>query len=68
MKQTAVQWFASKVMYLNISPEEMHDFLQWFEEAKQMEKEQIKSAYIEGAWWRTFNYDVEKYYKETYEK
>ncbi len=55
-------------MTLNISPKEMYHFLDWYQEAKEMEKEQIKSAYIEGAWWRTFNYDVEKYYKETYEK
>lgn len=71
MKQTAVQWFASKVMYLKINPKEMHDFLEWYEEAKQMEKEQIKDAY------RVVDLDIqhedvgeinsEEYYKETYE-
>lgn len=72
MKQTAVQWFASKVMYLKINPKEMHDFLEWYEEAKQMEKEQIKDAY------RVVDLDIqhedvgeinsEEYYKENYEK
>jgi hypothetical protein len=49
MKQTAVQYFASKVMYLNISPKEMHDFLDWFEQAKEMEEGQIALAYSTGA-------------------
>jgi hypothetical protein len=49
MKQTTVQWFASKVMTLNISPKEMHDFINWYEEAKQMEKEQIKKAYLDSS-------------------
>jgi hypothetical protein len=40
-KQTAVQWFASKVMYLKMNPKEVFDFLQWYEEALEMEKEQI---------------------------
>lgn len=75
-EMTAVQWFASKVMSLNISPKEMHDFLEWFEEAKQMEKEQIVNAHghqsnvritAEG---NTLLYlkDGEEYYKEIYEK
>jgi hypothetical protein len=29
MKQTAVQWFASKVMYLKMNPTEVFDFLEW---------------------------------------
>jgi hypothetical protein len=49
MKKTAVQYFASKVMYLNISPKEMHDFLDWFEQAKEMEEGQIALAYSTGA-------------------
>jgi len=47
-KQTAVQYFASKVMYLNISPKEMHEFLEWFEESRKMEKEQIEDAFDIG--------------------
>ena len=65
-KQTAVQWFASKVMYLNISPKEMHNFLDWFEEAKEREKEQIKEAFLDG--YESHPYLAEQYYKESYEK
>jgi len=69
MKQTAVQWFASKVMYLKISPSEMHDFLEWYEEAKEMEKEQIKDAFTDLNYYTPFDSDVafEEYYKEKYE-
>ena len=72
MNQTAVQWFATRVTYLKISPKEMHDFLDWYEEAKEMEKEQIKEAYKCGACDLEIQYsDVgeinsEQYYKETY--
>jgi hypothetical protein len=68
-KQTAVDWFASKVMYLKISPSEMHEFLEWYEKAKQMEKEQIKEAFDNGYHIGYFdrNYNLEQYYKETYE-
>lgn len=47
-KQTAVQFLASKMMYLNISPKEMHEFLEWFEESRKMEKEQIEDAFDIG--------------------
>ena len=67
-KQTAVQWFASKVMSLNISPKEMHDFLEWFEEAKQIEKGQIKEAFIVGNCAKGTRLDSQKYYNQTYEK
>jgi len=69
MKQTAVQWFASKVMYLKISPSEMHDFLEWYEEAKEMEKEQMKDAFTDLNYYTPFDSDVafEEYYKEKYE-
>lgn len=68
MKQTAVQWFASKVMYLNISPKEMHNFLDWFEEAKEREKEQMKDAFTDPNYYTPFDSHVafEEYYKEVY--
>lgn len=70
MKQTAVQWFASKVMYLNISPKEMHNFLDWFEEAKEREKEQMKDAFTDPNYYTPFDSHVafEEYYKEVYGK
>jgi hypothetical protein len=67
MKQTAVQFFALKAMYLNISPKEMHDFLDWFEQAKEMEKEQIQDAYWDGIFNGEF-LDGEGYYNENYGK
>ena len=72
MKQTAVQWFATRVTYLNISPKEMHDFLDWYEEAKEIEKEQMGDTWVDS---RTFdkgdNYfgkqkSFDEYYNETY--
>jgi hypothetical protein len=65
MKQTAVQWFATRVTYLKISPKEMHDFLDWYEEAKEMEKEQIEDAYWDGIFNGEF-LDGAGYYNETY--
>jgi hypothetical protein len=70
MKQTAVQYFASKVMYLNISPKEMHDFLDWFEQAKEMERQQIVEAIsycLDGAMTEEEAYkEGEQYFEETY--
>ena len=72
MKQTAVEWFASKVMYLKMNPKEAFEFIEWFDQAKEMEKEQIKEAY------KIVDLDIqhedvgeinsEQYYKETYEQ
>ena len=63
-KQTAVQWFASKVMYLKMNPKEVFDFLQWYEEALEMEKEQMIEVSKEGIF---STHEFEQYYKETYE-
>jgi hypothetical protein len=61
MKQTAVKLFASKVMYLNISPKEMHDLLDWYEEAKEMEKKQMLNFYM----WMRMNEKAEEYFHYT---
>jgi len=58
MEQTAVQWFATRVTYLKISPKEMHDFLDWYEEAMQMEKEQMLNFYM----WMRMNERAEEYF------
>jgi hypothetical protein len=74
MKQTAVQWLALKMMYLKMNPKEVFEFIGWLEEAKEIEKEQIKEAYKFGAGDLEIQYsDVgeinsEQYYNETYEK
>ena len=51
----------------------MHDFLDWFEQAKEMEKEQIKIAHLNGQseWDIKGIADInkklaEEYYNETY--
>jgi len=71
-KQTAVDWLIKEVELISNSKGISRDkiielYNRAIQQAKEMEKEQIKSAYIEGCWWRTFKYDVEKYYKENYE-
>jgi len=74
MKETAVQWLALKMMYLKMNPKEVFEFIGWLEEAKEMEKEQIKEAYKYGSRDLEIQYsDVgeinsEQYYNETYEK
>ena len=42
--------------------------IQWFEQAKEMEKEQIKEAYSNGyeAGWDSEDWVPEKYYNETF--
>jgi hypothetical protein len=70
MKQTAVQFFALKAMCLNISPKEMHDFLEWFEQAKEMERQQIVEAVsycLDGAMTEEEAHkEGEQYFEETY--
>jgi hypothetical protein len=65
MKQTAVQWFALKLMHLKMNPKEVFEFVGWLEEAKEMEKEQITEAYLAGD---CHNETAEQYYNETYGK
>jgi hypothetical protein len=74
MKQTAVQWFALKVMHLKMNPKQAFEFIEWFDQAKQMEKEQIKDAHLNGqSEWDIKSLEdinkklAEEYYKETYE-
>lgn len=67
-KQTAVE-FLEKQYYDN----DYNIFQEDFEQAKEMEKEQIKDAYILGMEFiavdpNYYENDAEQYYKETYEK
>ena len=70
MKNTAVEMFATKVMNLNISPKDMHHFLEWFEQAKEMEEHEIAKAHTAG--FLAGDNNVYKggyvYYQETYKK
>ena len=71
-KQTAVQWLQDKLFELEIKIDsKTHEetfFL--FQQAKQMEKEQIKDAYKNGALTEFLKIselkDSEQYYNETY--
>jgi len=68
-KQTAVQWLAKelKKRYTSVN------FDKLFEQAKQMEKEQIKNGYVEGCgdWFlheATDKNRAEEYYNETFKQ
>jgi hypothetical protein len=71
-KQTAVQWLQDKFLELKIEIDsKTHEeafFL--FEQAKQIEKEQIKDAFTDGCIGELYElnayYTSEKYYNETY--
>ena len=66
MKQTAVEWLIDELKdngidYLDLAYEII-------EKAKEMEKQQIVDAYIEGYSSNLNASDSEKYYNETYKK
>lgn len=66
-KQTAVEWLFNKMIT------EKHTISEWNdirEQAKEMEKEQIMDAHIEGMdslpVYPNYNKDAEEYYNENY--
>lgn len=70
-KQTAVNWIESKLN--SVKPTDfcsIETIRDWINQAKAMEKEQIKDAYrvgrIDGNIPFEFNHTFEKYYEETY--
>jgi hypothetical protein len=74
MKQTAVEWL-QECLSSHLSHQEQMQFEGLFQQAKQMEKEQIVDAHIEGqrvfdkhdhTQWTTDQ--AEQYYNETYGK
>ena len=70
MKQTAVEMFATKLMALDINPKQMKYFLEWFEQAKEMEEHQIAEAHTAGflAGGNNVYRGGYFYYHETYRK
>jgi hypothetical protein len=69
-KQTAVDFFWNKIA-LKLSVEQIVEFLVVFEQAKQMEKQQIEKAYANGVVNEISIYNTitgEEYYNETYLK
>jgi hypothetical protein len=71
MKQTAVDFFWNKIA-LKLSVEQIVEFLVVFEQAKQMEKEQIRDAWTDGCIGELYElnayFSSGKYYNETYNK
>jgi hypothetical protein len=67
MKQTAVEW-----LYNNLKSHFEHDgdllecVQMSMQQAKEMEKEQIKDAFILGEHQQGFEYEAEHYYNETF--
>ena len=74
MKQTAVEWFQEQIIEIVNGRCELSE-IQIFEQAKAMEKEQIKSAFTKGDLFAEDYFYPEKpnvdcsenYYKQTYE-
>jgi len=67
MKQTAVEWLWDN---WKDKCNSFEDLVSLFEQAKEMEKEQIKDAHIEGFYSPPFrksrNGEAEEYYNETF--
>ena len=74
MKQTAVEWFEDQVGHNSLMG--LKEFNEIFEQAKEMEKEQIKNAFTKGDLFAEDYFYPEKpnidcsenYYNETYKQ
>ena len=64
MKQTALEWLYEEFTKTNYLTED--EFYMIFNQAKEMEKEQIMDAYIQGSISLTSKNEAEQYYKETF--
>jgi hypothetical protein len=65
MKQTAVEWLQKKLIESGISF--LSEEIEYINQAKEMEKEQIIDAYDTGIWdVGCRNSDSKRYYNETY--
>jgi hypothetical protein len=69
-KQTAVEWLIDRIVQDQLHRDISHKvWLELFEQAKEMEKEQICTSYVYGAAYgidTTNDFKPEIYYKETY--
>jgi len=68
-QQTAVEWLIDKLtdtqfLWLSEKPE-MNDLIKIIEQAKEMEKEQIRKAYCQGEHYKDTKLTTD-YYNETY--
>jgi len=71
-KQTAVQWL--EYMYINGENYSVEAVMEWFKQAKQIEKEQIVNAWDDGDYCYFYSKETgnnfengEEYYNENYE-
>jgi hypothetical protein len=66
-KQTAVEWLGLElnIIFHDITPELWEEVEIKFQQAKQMEKEQIIDAYEQGDKYK-LNFSGEQYHNETY--
>ena len=67
-KQTAIEWLEDN---LNFEPYDEEEFIsnnKIWEQAKQMEKEQIMNAFDSGEHQQGYELESEQYYNETYGK
>ena len=67
-KQTAVEWLVLQFGFQGRNNQEILYVKQIVEQAKAMEKEQIKDAFNTGYSYDLFNGGGEQYYNETYNK
>jgi len=61
-KQTALDWFIYQITQNNMLAIDAISL------AKELEKQQIKDAYMQGEWNDGMNGDAEQYYNETFKK
>ena len=66
MKQTAVDWLQKKLIESGISF--LSEEIEYINQAKEMEREQIKDAFETGDFENTQLYTAEIYYNKTYGK
>jgi hypothetical protein len=65
-KQTAVEWLRLKIKNKFEVYGDKDEFKEMFEQAKQIEKEQIMDAFVNGEHQQGFENESEQYYNETY--
>jgi len=67
MRQTAVEWLDSQLDFLHKYMSECNR-INLFDQAKEMEKQQITEAYIQGSISLTSKAEANEYYNETFKK
>lgn len=69
MKQTAVEWLIQNIVEdQTIKAKSMSEWIKIFEQAKEMEKEQMIKAFNEGTFANDEKVTAEQYYEQVYEK